>query len=125
MNSLLNGIQLPEMELIKRGDIYWVTLDPIQGSEIGKTRPAVVISNDINNELADTITILPVTSSVGKVYPFEVFLKRGIGNISGDSKVKTNQIRTVDKKRLKERIGKIPDSILNEIEKAMKIHLEL
>jgi mRNA interferase MazF len=113
------------MELIKRGDIYWVTLDPIQGFEIGKTRPAVVISNDINNGLADTITVLPVTSSVGKVYPFEVFLKKGIGNISSDSKVKTNQIRTVDKKRLKERIGKIPDAILNEIEKALKIHLEL
>ena len=53
------------------------------------------------------------------------FLKTGIGNISGDSKVKTNQIRTLDKKRLKERIGKIPDTILNDIEKAMKIHLEL
>ena len=125
MNFLLIGIQLLEMELIKRGDIYWVTLDPIHGFEIGKTRPAVVISNDINNELADTITVLPVTSSVGKVYPFEVFLKKGIGNISSDSKVKTNQIRTVDKKRLKERIGKIPEAILNDIEKALKIHLEL
>jgi len=113
------------MELIKRGDIYWVTLDPIQGSEIGKTRTAVVISNDINNELADTITVIPVTSSVGKVYPFEVLLKKGNGNISNDSKVKTNQIRTVDKKRFKGRVGKIPDSILNEIEKALKIHLEL
>lgn len=113
------------MELIKRGDIYWIRLDPTEGFEIGKTRPAVVISNDINNEFADTITVLPVTSSVGKVYPFEVFLEKGIGNISSDSKVKTNQIRTVDKKRLKERIGKIPEAILNEIEKALKIHLEL
>ncbi len=85
----------------------------------------MVISNDINNELADTITVLPVTSNAGKVYPFEVFLKKSIGNISSDSKVKANQIRTVDKKRLKERIGKIPDAILNEIEKAVKIHLEL
>ena len=46
--------------------------DPIEGSEIGKTRPAVVISNNINNEFADTVTVLPVTSSMGKVYPFEV-----------------------------------------------------
>ncbi len=113
------------MELFKRGDVYWVKLDPIEGYEIGKTRPAVVISNDINNELADTITVLPITSSVGKIYPFEVFLKKGIGNISSDSKVKTNQIRTVDKTRLKERIGKIPGAILSDIERAMKIHLEL
>lgn len=112
-------------ELIKRGDVYWVKLDPIEGSEIGKTRPAVVISNDINNELAGTVTVLPVTSSVGKVYPFEVFLKKGIGNMSSDSRVKANQIRTVDKKRLRERIGTIPEDILSEIGKAVKIHLEL
>jgi len=121
----LNGIQHQEKELIRRGDLYWVKLDPIEGSEIGKTRPAVVISNNINNEFADTVTVLPVTSSVGKVYPFEVFLKKGIANISGDSKVKANQIRTVDKKRLKERIGTIPDAILRDIEKAVNIHIEL
>lgn len=119
------GIQLPVTELIKRGDVYWVKLDPIEGSEIGKTRPAVVISNDINNEFADTVTVLPVTSSVGKVYPFEVFIKKGIANMSSDSKVKANQIRTVDKKRLKERIGTIPEEILGDIEKAVKIHLEI
>ncbi len=76
--------------LIKRGNIYWVKLDSIEGSEIGKTRPAVVISNDINNELADTITVLPVTSSVGKVYPFEVFFKKRnrkyAGGFQGKSK---------------------------------------
>jgi len=111
--------------LIKRGDVYWVELDPIEGSEIGKTRPAVVISNNINNEFADTVTVLPVTSSVGKVYPFEVLVKKGIANMPNDSKVKANQMRTVDKKRLKERIGIIPDAILREIEKAVKIHLEI
>ena len=119
------GILLPVTGLIKRRDIYWVKLDPTEGSEIGKTRPAVVISNDINNELADTITVLPVTSSVGKVYPFEVFLKKGTGNITGDSKVKANQIRTIDKKRIKERIGNITEDIMREIEKALKIHLEI
>ena len=54
-----------------------------------------------------------------------IILQKDIGNISGNSRVKTNQIRTVDKKRLKERIGKLPDAILNDIEKALKIHLEL
>jgi len=112
------------MELIRRGDVYWVKLDPIEGSEIGKTRPAVVISNNINNEFADTVTVLPITSSIGKVYPFEVFLKKGIANISGDSKGKTNQIRTVDRNRLKDLIGTIPDMISRDIEKAIKIHLD-
>jgi mRNA interferase MazF len=111
------------MELIRRGEVYWVKLDPIEGSEIGKTRPAVVISNNINNEFAETITIIPVTSNVGKVYPFEVLMKKGIANVSTDSKVKANQIRTVDKNRLKELIGIIPDEILKDVEKAVKIHL--
>ncbi len=124
-NFLLIGILLPVTGLIKRGNIYWVKLDPIEGSGIGKTRPAVVISNDINNELADTITELPVTSSVGKVYPFEVFLKKGIGNMPEDSKVKANQIRTIDKKRIKDRIGNITDDIMRDIEKALKIHLDI
>jgi mRNA interferase MazF len=112
------------MELIKRGAICWVNLDPIEGSEIGKTRPGVVISNSINNELADTVTILPVISSVGKVYPFEVFIPRGVANLPGDSKVKANQIRTVDKKRIKNLIGTLPDGTLKEIERAVKIHLD-
>lgn len=112
------------MELIKRGDIYWVKLDPIKGSEIGKTRPAVVISNNINNELADTVTIVPITSSVGKVYPFEVLIRKGTANLADDSKAKANQIRTVDKSRLKNLIGTIPSPILEDIEKAIKIHLD-
>ena len=110
--------------MIKRGDIYWVRLDPIEGSEIGKTRPAVIISNNINNELANTITILPVTSSVGKIYPFEVFIPRGIAKMPGDSKVKANQIRTVDKRRIESLIGRLPDVVLKEIERALKIHLD-
>lgn len=110
--------------MIKRGDICWVKLDPIEGSEIGKIRPAVVISNDINNELADTVTIVPITSSVGKVYPFEVLIRKGIANLAEDSKAKANQIRTVDKSRLKNLIGTVTLPILEEIEKAVKVHLD-
>jgi mRNA interferase MazF len=110
--------------LIKRGDIYWVKLDPIEGAEIGKIRPAVVISNNINNELADTVTIVPITSSVGKVYPFEVLVRMGTANLAENSKAKANQIRTVDKKRLKNLIGTLPAEILEQIAIAVKIHLD-
>lgn len=119
------GTQHQETELIRRGDVYWVKLDPIEGSEIGKTRPAVVVSNNINNEFADTVTILPITSSAKKVYPFEVFIRKGIANISNDSKVKANQIRTVDKRRIMDLIGAIPDAILRDIDIAVKIHLDI
>lgn len=111
--------------MLKRGTIYWVKLDPIEGSEIGKRRPAVIMSNDINNQLADTVTIVPLTTSAKKVYPFEVFIAKGVGNLKEDSKAKANQIRTIDKKRIGEKIGTLPRDIICEIERAIKIHLDM
>jgi mRNA interferase MazF len=111
---------------IKRGEIYLAVLDPVVGKEISKTRPVVVISNDKNNEFSATVTILPLTSkNLQKIYPFEVFLSKGIGRLPKDSKVKADQIRTLDKSRLISLIGKLEKGQIAQIEKAVKIHLEL
>ena len=111
---------------IKRGDIYVVTLDPVMGREISKTRPIVIISNDKNNEFSGTVTVLPVTSkNLEKIYPFEVFLPRGTGNLPKDSKVKADQVRTIDKMRILTHIGRLKEREIAEIEKAIKIHLAL
>ena len=110
---------------VKRGYVYLVDLNPVKGAETGKVRPAVVVSNDINNKYADTVTVVPITSNVKKVYPFEVFIPKGIANLSKDSKAKANQIRTIDKSRIKKEIGKLPDEIMKELELAIKIHLDL
>ena len=61
---------------MKRGEIYYANLNPSVGSEMSKNRPVLIVSNDINNRAASTITILPITSNVSRVYPFEVFLSR-------------------------------------------------
>ena len=111
---------------IRRGEVYLVTLDPVVGKEISKTRPIVVVSNDKNNEFSGTVTILPVTSrNLKKIYPFEVFLPKGSANLPKDSKVKADQIRTLDKTRIIKLIGKLTRSEMDEIAKAMKIHLAL
>ena len=110
---------------VKRGYVYLVNLNPVKGAETGKVRPAVVVSNDINNEYADTVTVVPITSNIAKVYPFEVFIPKGTANLTKDSKAKANQIRTIDKSRIIREIGKLPDSLLKELEKAIKIHLDL
>ena len=111
---------------IKRGEVYLAALDPVVGKEISKTRPVVVISNDKNNEFSATVTILPLTSkNLQKTYPFEVFLSKGMGNIPKDSKVKADQIRTLDKSRLISLIGKLEEEQVAQIEKAIKTHLEL
>ncbi len=111
---------------IKRGEIYLAALDPVVGKEISKTRPVVVVSNDKNNEFSGTVTILPATSkNISKIYPFEVFLPEGSGNLPKDSKVKADQIRTLDKTRLVKQIGKLGQKEISKINKAIRVHLWL
>jgi mRNA interferase MazF len=111
---------------IKRGGIYLAVLDPVIGREIAKTRPAAVISNDKSNEFSGTVTILPITSQhLGATYPFEVFLPQGTANLPKDSKVKADQIRTLDKSRLIKFIGALDEKEMDVMEKAVKIHLDL
>ena len=111
------------MSRILKGEIYWANLNPTVGSEISKTRPVLIVSNDVNNQFAATVSILPITSTTAMIYPFEVFLPAGEGNLSNDSKAKANQIRTIDNQRINGKIGKISKSKLNEIENAILIHL--
>ena len=111
---------------IKRGEIYLATLDPVLGKEISKTRPVVIISNNKNNLFSGTVTILPISSqNLDKTYPFEVFLPKGSGNLPKNSKVKADQIRTIDKMRIIRFIGELEKNQIDDIEKAIKIHLDL
>jgi len=111
---------------IKRGQCYLAALDPVIGYEISKTRPVMVVSNDKNNEFSGTVTILPITSkNLQKIYPFEVFLNKGEANLPKDSKVKADQIRTLDKSRLVKFIGTLNEDKIEQIDKATRIHLAL
>lgn len=112
------------MSEIFRGQIWLVNLDPTVGAEIKKTRPAIVISNNVSNQYAGTITVLPVTDQGEKIYPFEVPLRGGAG-LTKESKIKCQQIRTIDKSRLIKLLGKIESSDLNKIKEAVLIHLGL
>jgi mRNA interferase MazF len=112
--------------IIKRGEIHLASLDPAAGREISKTRPVVIISNDMNNRFSGTVTVLPITSkNLGKVYPFEVRLPKSAGNLPKDSKVKADQIRTLDKRRIIKAIGMLDTESIARIETALKIHLGL
>jgi mRNA interferase MazF len=110
--------------MMKRGDIHYVNLDPVAGNEVSKTRPAVIVSNDINNEFAGTVTILPLTSTVtGKNYPFQVTIKKGTANLTKDSRIKADQIRTIDRSRIDSYIGTLDDIIMKDVDSAILIHL--
>ncbi|MCP2518967.1 type II toxin-antitoxin system PemK/MazF family toxin [Candidatus Aminicenantes bacterium AC-335-K20] len=111
------------MDYPQRGEIWLVSLEPVIGHEIGKTRPALVISNNRNNQFAETITVLPITSKTKKIYPFETFLLKDETNLPMDSKVKCNQIRTIDKRRMVRFLSMITEEKLKEVEQAVLIHL--
>ena len=109
----------------KRGEIWLVSLEPTIGHEMGKTRPALVISNDKNNQYSETITVIPITSKTEKLYPFETFISKEEATLPKESKVKCNQIRTIDKKRLVKYFSKLPDEKMKEVETAILIHLDI
>jgi len=113
------------MALIKRGEVFLVNFDPTIGAEAKKTRPAVIVSNDINNAHSPIISIVPITSNVTKVYSFEVEIPQGVGGLKSRSKVMVNQTRAVDKIRLIKKLGHLPEQILSDINEALKLHYDL
>lgn len=113
------------MTTIKRGSIWLANLDPTIGSEIRKTRPVVVVSNDTNNINNAVVTVLPITSNITHVYSFEVLLPKGTGSLPKDSKAKADQVRTLDKTRLVKMLGTLPNNYIDSIEAAIKLHLGL
>ena len=105
----------------RRGDVYWVNLDPIVGTEIRKTRPAVIVSNDSCNRYGTSVVVLPVTSNVDSLYPGEAMLeiKGKPGRALGD------QIRSIDKIRLKARVGRLTVDEMSRVDEALAITLAL
>lgn len=96
------------------------------GSEIGKRRPAVVVSNDVNNQYSNTVTVVPLTSAPARRdYPYEVRLPGGTAGLTRDSRAKCNQIRTVDKTRVLAFRGALSDEYQVQLDRAVKVHLGL
>ena len=105
----------------RRGDVYWVNLDPVVGTEIRKTRPAVVVSNDSCNRYGARVVVLPVTSNVDSLYPGEamVEVKGKRGRALGD------QIHSIDKSRLKARVARLTADEMSRVDEALAITLGL
>lgn len=105
----------------RRGEVFWVALDPTLGTEIKKTRPAVVVSNDSCNSYGARVVVLPLTSNVDSLFPGEarVMLQGKPARVLGD------QIRSIDKARLRSRLGRLTDDELAEVDEALRITLAL
>jgi mRNA interferase MazF len=111
---------------MKRGEIYYANLSPTVGSEIDKRRPVLVVSNDANNRAANTVTILPITSHVTRVYPFEVLLNPEDSGLSKPSKVQAQQVRKISKQRItSDAVGSLSEEIMQLVNAALKLHLDV
>jgi mRNA interferase MazF len=111
---------------MRRGEIYFANSNPTIGSEIKKIRPVLVISNNANNKASSTVTILPITSNVSRVYPFEILLHKKVSGLKKDSKVQCQQIRTISKLRINSSaIGRLTEKLMLAVEQATKLHLDM
>lgn len=115
---------------MRRGDIVTVDLEPVLGAEASKRRPAVVVSNDGANATADrlgrgVITVVPVTSNVERVYPFQVLLPAAATGLSRDSKAQAEQVRSIALERIGAPVGRVPPALMQQIDEALRLHLSL
>ena len=113
-----------------RGEIREVDFEPVRGSEASKRRPAVVVSNDGANTTAarldrGVITVVPVTSNVERIYPFQVLLLATNCGLRVDSKAQAEQVRSVAVARVGRRLGELPASAMIALEDALRLHLDL
>ena len=112
---------------LKRGEIVLIDLKPARGAEKRKTRPCLIIQNDIGNKYSPLTIIAVITSQkeIDKQYPTDVWIDEGEGGLDYPSIIQCDQIRTVDKSRIIKKIGYIDVSIMKKVDKALKISLDL
>ncbi len=115
---------------MRRGEINLVNFDPAKSGEANKRRPAVIVSNDGANVAAErtgqgVITVVPLTSNISRVYPFQVLLPSSVTGLQHDSKAQAEQVRSISVERLGPTIGETPQDLMAEIDEALRLHLAL
>ncbi len=115
---------------MRRGDIRLVDLDPVRGSEASKRRPAVVVSNDQANAVAErlgrgVVTVVPLTSDTARVFPFQVLLTAADTGLHVDSKAQAEQVRSIPVERLGAVLGRAPADVMVQLDDALRLHLQL
>lgn len=115
---------------MRRGEVRLVDLDPARGNEANKRRPAVIVSNDGANVAAErlgrgVLAVVPVTSNLERIYPFQVLLRAEVTGLAHDSKAQAEQVRAVAVERIGAHVGELPPDLLAALDEALRLHLAL
>jgi mRNA interferase MazF len=115
---------------MRRGEIRLADLEPVRGNEANKRRPAVIVSNDRANAAADrlgrgVVTVVPVTSNVSRIYPFQTLLRAEATGLQVDSKAQAEQVCSVGVERLGVVLGRVPAALMADLDEALRLHLQL
>lgn len=112
--------------VVKRGDIFYADLSPVVGSEQGGVRPVLVVQNDVGNKFSPTVIISAITSQINKAkLPTHIEITADEYGLAKDSVILLEQIRTIDKRRLKERIGRLDDELMHMVDDALTVSFGL
>ncbi|MEA4823234.1 MAG: type II toxin-antitoxin system PemK/MazF family toxin [Clostridiaceae bacterium] len=107
---------------VKRGDIYFADLSPVVGSEQGGTRPVLIVQNDVGNKYSPTVIAAAITSQINKArLPTHIELTGASFGLTRDSVILLEQIRTIDKRRLREKMGKLDDDVMEKVDEALAV----
>lgn len=110
---------------IQRGDVYLADLDPVTGSEQGGCRPVLVIQNDVGNRNSPTLIVAAITTAVTKTLPTHVYLPAGLHGITKESVVLLEQVRTIDKRRLRQHLTRLGKAEMRRVDHALRVSLGL
>ncbi len=112
--------------IVKRGDIYYADLSPVVGSEQGGVRPVLIVQNDVGNKYSPTVIAAAITSQINKAkMPTHIEIGAEHYGLNKDSVILLEQIRTIDKQRLREKIGRLSDDLMNGVDRAIGISFGL
>ena len=111
--------------MIRRGDIWLLSFDPVRPNEVAGTRPSVIVSNNVANANSPTVIVVPLTTNTQRVYSFQVLIETQRSGLDADCKAQTEQVRVVSKARLVRQLSALPDDLMLELDARLRLQMSL